>query len=444
MLRRANQQIVFLSIPFIAIGIVLFPQYWSIFISLFIYILSFSIMSSNSGFPQVLSPALLFFIFYTIFIYAGSVILAATESKYVLLYIATSSIISFSLGVFCISKVKGFHALKEFEIYLSRPIVNNWHNAWFLNSFIFLFFITLIMVWMYFKTYGVPLLSEDIQRARTQAIHGSDYYIHFVNILLPFVALTLLARAFFSPSLITKLFTYLFSIFTALCLVATAFRSPILHFFIMVIFLSQFLRGFALKRLFIYGCTGFIILSILTILRRFKGTAEDFDFVFFNLLIPRLFHRIILVNPLNVTKISEFIPSAAPYMLGKSYIMDIATVAPGPDVGFAGYMTEQAVRVGRTAMTPTLVGELYANFGLVGLPIGMFLSGCAVHYLFIWFLRQKRTIGTTVFFSCVSLWLSKLVMSGWGRTLVIYLFPITITYLLLEMSSRLRIRRTQY
>ncbi|MFB6264014.1 MAG: O-antigen polymerase, partial [Bradymonadaceae bacterium] len=134
-----------------------------------------------------------------------------------------------------------------------------------------------------------------------------------------------------------------------------------------------------------------VVFIFLTSLRR--GARSTHEVMQFYQPAPILRHMVGNRNLLGAAKTAHIIdgvPEHLPYQYGRSYVVWLVTPVPrtvwpdkpairtGALVGEAIFNTPE-----RTGVPPGVIGELYINFGLVGIPIGMFLVGFGLRSLYV-------------------------------------------------------------
>lgn len=415
-------------------------EYLVVILSLLLYGASLWMVYRSVCTVKIITPAILFFLFYSIFIYFGSLTLYLTGRNTALLMTVSAGIFFFGLGVFGQSLILRFRPAAELSAYFSKTRTDGWTTEGWTVAYVVLFAVTLVSSCLFYVHYGIAVLGgERAEELRLISIHGSDYYIHFVKKLLPYVSLIFLAKSHFNRRY--RVAAWALAGVTFLAIAGTGFRASVIHFLLMILFMEIFLSGLKLSLKNLAGCFLLIagVLVLLTFIRygnRVEVSGQDE----IRFLAEKLYKRICLINPINIQHIQAVFPEQTDYFRGMGYWMDLKTLLPGPDVGFSGFMTAQVKpeTAEKITMTPTLVGELYGNFGTVGTMIGMFVTGGIIQFFYIKFLRSDRSLSRIVFYAYVFTFFSKVVMQGWGNTVFIWILPILIAQGLLNLSARFR------
>ncbi len=121
--------------------------------------------------------------------------------------------------------------------------------------------------------------------------------------------------------------------------------------------------------------------------------------------IMRATRSIFLNGNYNLSYIFTKFPAIIPFQRGRTYLINLKMMLPGPDVDFTLWLKRQlGLNFAGGGVTPTIIGEFYLNFGYVGVVIGMLLMGFVAKrlYLHIMFSDEKAYVS----FLCVCFMLS--------------------------------------
>lgn len=400
--------------------------------SILLYLASSFMVYKSTRTINIMTPTTLFYVFYTVFIYVGSVIVYLREQNIMLLMTASAGIFFFALGVVSINASREFRPVTELSIYMKSMEIDRWKGEGWAFSYIILIAITLVSTFLYFNIYGFPLLSSEVEMVRLASIRGTDYHIHFVDKVLPFVSLILIGKAHFNKRY--GLLAVISAVLTFVALIGTGFRGTVIHFIIMVIFLRQFLSRstFSIFRVARLSLALSFVIVILSYLRYGGGSFGSWDTL--SSVLNLLYYRIILQNLDNLNFILGLFPKQMGFLFGYGYIMDLMTITPGPDVSFSSLITMKMnpLAAESVTMTPTILGELYGNFSMLGVAIGMFMTGYIIQFYYIRFMRSRRSLANVVLYSYVFTFFSKVVMQGWGNTIIINIMPIVVIVIILN------------
>lgn len=97
-------------------------------------------------------------------------------------------------------------------------------------------------------------------------------------------------------------------------------------------------------------------------------------------------------NVINLNYIFNFFPKYVNFQHGYTYLIDFIMLKPGPDLDFTMWLKETLMlSFSGGGVTPTLMGELYMNFGFASIFIGSFLYGVTIKIIDNNY-KEKRSI----------------------------------------------------
>lgn len=95
------------------------------------------------------------------------------------------------------------------------------------------------------------------------------------------------------------------------------------------------------------------------------------------------------VNLYNFQTVFDAFPLYLPYQLGGSFLTDLSVLAPGYQPNFGLWIKEQLnMNFAGGSVTVGFAGEMYANFGHVGVYVGYFLFA----FLLVWISKKLRNL----------------------------------------------------
>ena len=370
----------------------------------------------------------LFAFFYIFFIIIGSYVFffedPARYSKTLLF--ANTGFLAFCAGSFFSS---AFNMLgpEDFTRFRARPLADRYGGTPFVLTVLILLAVALGLSALFFRN-GIPLLSLDVDEARYAATVGGGYFFIGIYIFLPFVTLLLMAKTYMAGNKAYKPFFYLVLAMTVFINVLSGFRAPLAALLLMMVLLNFYIKGrFTWKTIFV----GLFLFSIV-----FFGITylklKDEPMVL-SLVGDIFMHRVVLENPTVISIILDIFPARVDFMLGGTYLMDIISAMPGPGISFGGWLFSQTPSTqyyGVAAMTPTLIGELHANFSAPMAVVMVFIFGYFLNSLYIRFLRNERDVTTVAIWMVFVLPLSNSVMLGLGSLIFTRLVQLAIVSVL--------------
>lgn len=163
----------------------------------------------------------------------------------------------------------------------------------------------------------------------------------------------------------------------------TSSRSSALFVIINALIIFSMFRRIYLTQFIIVLSLGLILFQAMTQLRRKSVGSEITDEKVFGLLEPIIMNR----NLMDLSKtahIMNAVPGKLDYLYGSSYLSILYAPVPRvlwankPDINIGVLVAVEVYGMSRslqTAIPPGIVGELYINFGLVGILLGPLLIG---------------------------------------------------------------------
>jgi len=384
----------------------------------------------------------LFAFFYVFFIIIGSyVIFFDNPEKYSsTLMLVNSGFLAFCAGSF-LSSAFNMLSAKDYERFHARPIVDRYNGTPFVFTAAVLFSMAFVLSALFFRN-GIPILSYDVDAARYAATVGGGYYFIGIFIFLPFVTLLLMAKTYMAGNGAYKPFFYLVLAITVLISILSGFRAPLAALLLMMVLLNFYIKGrFTWKSIFV-GLFLFLVVFIGITYIKLKDEPMALS------LVGEVFmRRVVLENPTVIALIQDVFPGRFEFMLGGSYLMDFISAMPGPGISFGGWLFSQTPSLeyyGIAAMTPTLIGELYANFSAPAAVVIVSVFGYFLNNLYIRFLRSERDVTAAAIWIAFVLPIANSVMLGLGFlifTKLIQIAFITAVFFVLYSMFRAIARR---
>ncbi|WP_433632045.1 hypothetical protein [Halomicrococcus sp. NG-SE-24] len=340
---------------------------------------------------------------------------------------------AFVAGVYTVDKTIDFHTTVELQRFLDRPWKHSWTDPAPRLAFIGLVATTLLGSSLYYFTYGIPILSQIGEASRLSSLSGQDYYIHFIMVPLPFLATIAWLKARLSDNRLYFASAIVILGITGAVMALTGFRALIGHLLILLVISDQFIT----RRINfpIIGAAAVAFLSLFLLITTVRHQSVDGTPL--AIAGQHIRHRIFLVNSENLRFVLGHFPAEHSYLLGQGYIMDLQSMLPGPQKAFSGWITQQRwpglkIPIG---MTPTIIGESYANFGYMGVIAVPFLVGATIRAIFVRLVRSRKRIGTVAFVAMLALFFAKAVLRGMGPILFVKILPLALVYVILEVLA---------
>jgi len=305
------------------------------------------------------------------------------------------------------------------------------------------FFVGVLMLLYYYHRVGtIPLLAEDAENVRVAVKGGLGYLPIFAYAFLTTSTMSAMALASKEFSIFT-LFAITISLIGALLLIGTGYRGPALTLLFNAFIIGSYMRWKKLPIKWLLGLGLFIIFSVgLLGYFRLESNLSGNLYMIVRLSIWRLF-----VNNLYVLNlVYDLFPTSEPYMLGMSYLIDIKTLLPGHQPHFGFWLKERlGLEFAGGGVTQTIVGELFLNFGWIGLIVGMFTLGIVFRVLY-YSLAKDRLLSAPRFVLLVMLSTSLMgiVSSGVVLVLLFDTLPLITVFAIYRFCVRMTWSRSQH
>lgn len=409
--------------------------------SLACYLLSLLIIVKATGGLSLISPVHVFVGFFTGYVYiwalifyvsgepdqVGAVSLPPSDER--MLLVVTGAFFAYALGALVVAATTRFAPKRSLSQWRRIPIVNDLADATATLAVFSIVFLGLLLGALFFVVKGVPLSAyllavndplffRTMSEARTESMAGSGYMLQGITSILPFGALLLSARAQ-SLSFTAKLIATAFVLLTIVFMFALTSRGHFAMFLILLFLVHQMVAKRVHWRKVLLSVGALLFLFTLSSFVKF-GVFEEWDNVFsasglaMEILVDRLGLGMKQMHALLV-----LIPAEHDYLLGRGLLWDAFALLPGADVGFNrwGFDLMYPLTAVPGNITPTNVGEWYANFGVPGvLVISAILGGVlqSSHQVILEYCCTASRVVMAVFLTA---YLAKCSMNGLGAVL---------------------------
>lgn len=417
---------------------------------------AWTVLRHAGGF--VLTPAILFFLFYTVFTYISGLELflnngqgvsyGGGERNYVFYAAVHGGIFTFALGVLLATLALEFSPRVELARFRHTP----WRDEYNLRGDYFAVILigaaALIMTLLYTQNRGfIPLLQilkeqgaaniydlANVARAQFSRYglgageyHFQGYFQQFYLIILPFVTLFVASRYLFYRRVLLLILWLALGILTSFFLAMSLQRWPLMFFIITnYVLYANYAGRIRISHALAFATLTLSLFGFLTYIRGIENFAVLVDWVL---------SRILDTNVDVLYSIFEMFPRHFPFFGGQAILADIKGILPGPDVGFTRWLFDALYRVYGNGTTPTIFwGELYADFGLPGVFVGSLFAGFIIQWLYIAFIRGQKDLLGLVVYAIITIALSGLAITN--PTTVLFQLGV-VTALLLVVTLRI-------
>lgn len=372
---------------------------------------------------KILSGPILGALFFTLSIGAGPIayylFLGRTcEQEYIIILV---SIFSFLIGNL-VYKLLPKKNKDNFTTQIKKKKIKNYKS---IEIVLWLMLIVAIMASLYYLYINKSLFfSGSYDNGRISAMSGNGIIIQAIG--LGVIALCVMFELFLENKITKKRFIIflLLAIPTALI---KGFRGEIIAPIMIMMIMYNKKHKIQLKKVITLLIIGVAVIFSLGIVRQIlsNGTMNWY----------KSFLLIFANGSINVNAILNTFPQKVNYQKGYTYLINIIMLRPGEDIDFTLWLKEQVgYSFSGGGMTPTIIGEIYINFGKTIIPIFLFMLGMIV----TWF-DKKYENSLELYYSSYCLYIiSGVVGSGIALSEVSFLIT-SLVYICIKIISRLKI-----
>ena len=326
--------------------------------------------------------------------YGGAIVYFCTTGHALTPFYVAVGVLFYGCGALLGARLKDFKPVSELESFSSAPFVSMFPvRRVFVVTLWTVGLLSIIDGALYFCRAGVPLLTEWSSLARTEAISGGGLYLRSLSTFLPMsVLVAFLYRKYHKTRSSTLLISVLLTA-SGVFLILYGSRGAAINYVVPLLFVLGVLHkrkasGKAIMLIAVF------LLAGLTLQSSYSGyrdlPAADTVGVFAGRLttqqVEALDYFVYDVIPLRGFYLGEVHGNGLRGILGLFRI--IPYEPPFGEILFRMKAGGQ-VSAGFTLVTTSL-GDLYADFGLIGICVGMFVYGVIAQVLYIRLLRSRK------------------------------------------------------
>jgi oligosaccharide repeat unit polymerase len=146
------------------------------------------------------------------------------------------------------------------------------------------------------------------------------------------------------------------------------------------------------------------------------------------------------VNIQNFDLIANSFPDRMDFLYGKSFLMDMAVLAPGYQANFGTWLKDQlGLDFTGGSVTVTYLGELFANFGAAGALAGAFLLGVAMDAISRYNRKSYDDFRKYPLIFCICITCKAIVSSGLVSPVLYIMVPFLIYQLTFVQTLRMHL-----
>jgi len=345
------------------------------------------------------SPNILSSVFMTLGIlglfYVGGWIYYLEKGHVLTLFVVSVGVCFFGLGAYVYTILAGFHPRYEMALFMNREPVHHLHldSGLFLGVFV-MTIITFLMVGWFFFEVGIIFFSEHVAETRSIMMMGRGVLFRGVNVFLPISFISLFAFIRFTKWQNGRTLLVIISITSIIIILMLGSRGFAAVFVIPLLIIIgysqiQVIRWqiFSIILIFVvvaiglqYRYLGYDDLSlwdsmVVIFERMTKSQVQGLDHIIYDLIPIRGFYR------------------------GEIFWWDFKGLLATFRIGhleetFSSWLWQHLGRFRSSSehytLSTTIVGDLYADYGLVAVASGMFFYGALAQTVYVGVIRRCK------------------------------------------------------
>jgi oligosaccharide repeat unit polymerase len=260
-----------------------------------------------------------------------------------------------------------------------------------------LFIVSMLATTYYLYKNRALLLGGNIQSGRVAASSGNGMILYISQ--LSILVVPMMLEAYYIGKrkkivTIRKAEIILAAIIASVTLVASGYRAPVMTMFICLAVLIITNDNINNTKIIAMGVAFVIAVEILGMARQTLSGGSSTKGIFASL------GTSLIVNNINLHYVFNTFPEKVAYQHGFTYLINFIMLRPGPDLDFTLWLKQQiGINFAGGGVTPTIIGEFYMNFGMLGAYIGMFALGILGNEIYKYFIRHSKSF-LSVFYIC--------------------------------------------
>ncbi len=236
----------------------------------------------------------------------------------------------------------------------------------------------------YKRAGGIPLLFENVQQGRVEAVWGNAYAAFLVFSLSYFYLVYWARHVASGKSVLSPILIGLF-LLVVLLNASIGYRRPIVWFVVSLIIAYHYLRRRLSVRHFL--AVGLVLLALVIVAGLWR-TAVSREGQTFSITLAqslRYGERLFKRATVGFVVVTDIFPEQVDFRLGQTYLSPFYILLPGHQEDFTNWLKRMAgMEYEGGGLGPSLVGEFYLNFGIPGAVIGPLLLGIVFSLAYRW------------------------------------------------------------
>jgi len=418
--KSINITIFLLPISLLITCFALGKSHYSIIPSIVLYCISLVIIYNNCGKGVLFPPAIIFSVFYTVYLFVGSVILNYFND--ILRYYgdinASPMLVSFAFFMFALGTLVANIALRhkpkvDMKKFVKKRVVDPYAGIPLGLSIAGILLISFPLVFHMLVKYGLPLLSKTPSMSYVELAKSSASMMPALTIFLPMVSIFLMSKED-KGTVWEKRLAFFLIILIVACMLMLSTRYMLFDFFLWFFFIFNYrkntMKPLSMVKIMLLSFVFLLFFLGMFIARNKIPLHEAFNEDNRDFIVKTNVNRVFMQYSCGLNYILDTFPTTFEYFKGRSYAEELRANVPGIKSRFIfgrwlfnntrrGFVTEKQL-IGY--LPPSFLGEAFANFGYFSLGV-MFLWGVVLQASFVFFIRKKvRSLGSIMLFGFLS------------------------------------------
>ncbi|TAK56267.1 MAG: oligosaccharide repeat unit polymerase [Gammaproteobacteria bacterium] len=385
------------------------------------------------------SPVHLYFYFYSFYVLIWVVLLHASgEPTYVgsasvdttspvTAWLVGIGLLCFSLGAVAVAVGSGFRPTEALASYRARALVSDVNDDASVVALMIIFALGAGLAVSFFVMKGIPLAAyleagsdshffRAMSEARAESLVGSGYLMQGITTILPIGILLLSAHAATVQRWPLTALALLCVVGVIAAMFSLTSRGHFVMFLVLLFVVNQTVRGgVKWKRMVTWIIVSFLLFSISSLVK--FGLIEQWTGLgpAMAASVTILADRLALGVRQLYALVSIF-PREHDFLLGRGLFWDVRALLPGADIGFNRWAFDLLYPASAVPanITPTSVGEWYANFGVAGVVMGSAMLGAILQFTHQCLLKPGLWLSARVSLVFLAAYEAKSAINGQG------------------------------
>ncbi len=300
-----------------------------------------------------------------------------------------------------------------------KNIFNPSHNGKsLLLVSIFVFLVGMFSYAVYFIKNWHSIFIDDLENGRVEAMTGNGLFLWLGSLV--WLAVYMMYEQYLIDGKYKRI-TYLMFFGSAIFSILLGFRSALVNPILVMFFMKNKKKEIPIQKMVFLALALFAFVGIYGAIRGGGGSSFDALLGEFK------------VSSVNLNYIINAFPKNIKYQMGATYFFDFLSRF-NPNIEGITTWLKNVLKLSFSGggVTPTLIGEFYINWGMIGVLIGMLISGS----LFKRVDKMYRNPYNSVFLSCLILGYIRPIIRGGIANCMITLLVYVIGYCCCQIIAK--------